>query len=71
MLERRVGHIVNIASLGGKNCLPYNATDSAGKAVMIEWTQAMQIELRGTGRSGAWALVDLYRSLAELTEGDS
>jgi short-subunit dehydrogenase len=49
MLERGSGHIVNIASMGGKKGLPYNATYSAGKAGMIEWTQAMQFELEGTG----------------------
>jgi short-subunit dehydrogenase len=49
MLERGSGHIVNIASLGGKKGLPYNATYSASKAGMIEWTQAMQFELQGTG----------------------
>jgi short-subunit dehydrogenase len=49
MLERRSGHIVNIASMGGKKGLPYNATYSASKAGMIEWTQAMRFELEGTG----------------------
>jgi short-subunit dehydrogenase len=49
MLERGSGHIVNIASMGGKKGLPYNATYAAGKAGMIEWTQAMQFELRGSG----------------------
>jgi short-subunit dehydrogenase len=49
MLERGSGHIVNISSMGGKKGLPYNATYSASKAGMIEWTQAMQFELEGTG----------------------
>ncbi len=49
MLERGCGHIVNIASMAGKKGLPYNATYSASKAGIIEWTQAMQFELHGTG----------------------
>ena len=49
MLERGSGHIVNISSMGGKKGIPYNATYAAGKAGMIEWTQAMQFELQGTG----------------------
>jgi short-subunit dehydrogenase len=49
MLERKSGHIVNIASMAGKKGLPYNATYSASKAGIIEWTQAMQFELDGTG----------------------
>ena len=49
MLERGCGHIVNIASMAGKKGLPYNATYSASKAGIIEWTQAMRFELHGTG----------------------
>jgi short-subunit dehydrogenase len=49
MLERGSGHIVNIASMAGKKGLPYNATYSASKAGIIEWTQAVRFELQGTG----------------------
>jgi short-subunit dehydrogenase len=49
MLKRRSGHIVNIGSVAGKKGLPYNATYAASKAGIIEWTNAMQFELEGSG----------------------
>jgi short-subunit dehydrogenase len=49
MLERGRGHIVNLSSMSGKKGLPYGATYAASKAGIIEWTQAMQFELKGTG----------------------
>ena len=47
MLERG-GHIVNIASLGGKKGVIYNSIYSASKAGMIMWTDSLRQELRGT-----------------------
>ncbi len=49
MLERRQGHVVTIASLAGKQGAPYNATYSATKAGLVEWTRAVSGELDGTG----------------------
>ncbi len=49
MLAKKSGHIINIASVAGKKGLPYNALYSASKAGLIEWTNAMQFELEGTG----------------------
>lgn len=49
MLERKSGHIVNIASLAGKKGLPFNATYAASKAGLIEWTNAIQFELDEAG----------------------
>ena len=49
MLERRRGHIVNMASLAGKKGTGYIAVYSATKAALIEWTAALRVELEGTG----------------------
>ncbi|MBH8551998.1 SDR family NAD(P)-dependent oxidoreductase [Nostocaceae cyanobacterium CENA357] len=49
MLKQRSGHIVNIASLGGKKGVAYSSTYSASKAGLIIWSDAMRQELVGTG----------------------
>lgn len=69
MLERGSGHIVNIASMAGKKGLPYNATYSASKAGIIEWTQAMQFELQGTG-VGASVICPGYVAEAGMFAGE-
>ncbi|TVP64028.1 MAG: SDR family NAD(P)-dependent oxidoreductase [Nodularia sp. (in: Bacteria)] len=48
MLERRSGHIVNIASIGGKKGVAYNSIYSASKAGLILWSDAIRQELAGT-----------------------
>jgi short-subunit dehydrogenase len=49
MLGRKSGHIVNIASIGGKCGAPFAATYSATKAGLVEWAQALHLELADTG----------------------
>lgn len=49
MLERRAGHIVNIASIAAKSGAPYAAAYSGAKAALAEWTRALRLELRGSG----------------------
>ncbi|WP_341528824.1 SDR family NAD(P)-dependent oxidoreductase [Nostoc sp. UHCC 0302] len=49
MLERGTGHIVNIASLGGKKGVVNNSVYSASKAGLIMWSDAARQELIGTG----------------------
>jgi short-subunit dehydrogenase len=49
MLERRTGHIVNIASIAAKSGAPYAATYSGTKAALAEWTRALRLELRHSG----------------------
>jgi short-subunit dehydrogenase len=49
MLSQKSGHIVNIASTAGKCGAPYAATYSATKAGLTEWSQALRLELDGTG----------------------
>jgi len=49
MLERKSGHIVNIASIAAKSGGPYAATYSGTKAGLAEWTRALRLELHNTG----------------------
>jgi short-subunit dehydrogenase len=49
MLARKSGHIVTIASLSGKKGVPYEATYSASKAGLIQWCNALYMELEGAG----------------------
>jgi short-subunit dehydrogenase len=49
MLERKSGHIVNIASIAAKSGVPYGATYSGTKAGMAEWTRGLRLELRNSG----------------------
>jgi short-subunit dehydrogenase len=49
MLERKAGHIVNIASIAAKSGAPYAATYSGTKAGIAEWTRALRLELTNTG----------------------
>lgn len=51
MIERDVGHVVNIASLGGKKGAPYDAVYCGTKAALVEWTAGVRAELEGTGVS--------------------
>jgi short-subunit dehydrogenase len=49
MLERKSGHIVNIASIAAKSGAPYAATYSGTKAGLAEWTRALRLELANSG----------------------
>lgn len=49
MLERKSGHIVNIASIAAKSGGPYDATYAGTKAGMAEWTRGLRLELRNSG----------------------
>ena len=49
MTARGRGHVVNIASMGGRIALPGAATYSATKAGVIVLGEALRRELRGTG----------------------
>lgn len=51
MLERKSGHIVNIASLAGKSATPYNVPYSAAKGGLILFSHSLHAELRGSGVS--------------------
>lgn len=49
MVERRRGHILNIASTAGFQPGPYMATYYATKAFVVSFSEAIAYELRGTG----------------------
>lgn len=49
MLARRCGHIVNIASLAGKNAAPYNVSYGAAKGGLIAFSHSLRAELHDSG----------------------
>src|ERR1700751_323822 len=49
MLERRRGGVINVASAAGMQPLPYEAVYAATKAFARSFTDALAMELRGTG----------------------
>ncbi len=53
MLERRRGHVVNVASLSGKAPTPYNIVYAATKHGLIGFTYSLRAELHGTGVSAS------------------
>lgn len=61
MIERRSGHVLNIASASGKIGIPYEAAYSASKAGLIEFSNALRMELQGTG-VGVSVLCPVYYS---------
>ncbi len=51
MLERRRGHVINIASLAGKVPIPFDSVYSATKFALVGLSHAVRAELRGSGVS--------------------
>lgn len=49
MLARGAGTIVNVASLGGRLGIPQEAAYCASKFALTGWSEAMAIDLHGTG----------------------
>jgi short-subunit dehydrogenase len=49
MIERRHGHVVNVASIAGYIGVPREAAYSASKAGLITFTNSARAELAGTG----------------------
>jgi uncharacterized protein len=49
MVDRRRGGVITIASTAGLQPLPYETTYGASKAFAISFTEALSMELRGTG----------------------
>ena len=45
MIEKRAGHIVNVASIAGRLLITPNATYCAAKHGMIAWSEALKVEL--------------------------
>lgn len=51
MLERRSGHVVNVASLAGLAPVPFNAVYSATKHAVVGFSESLRLELEGSGVS--------------------
>jgi uncharacterized protein len=49
MVARRRGVVVNVASVAGFGPMPFNATYGATKAFLIAFSEALAVELEGTG----------------------
>jgi short-subunit dehydrogenase len=49
MVEAGHGHIVSVSSVGGKRGAPYDAVYCGTKAGLIQWSNALRLELKGTG----------------------
>jgi short-subunit dehydrogenase len=49
MLSRRSGTIVNISSLGGRLGIPTEAAYSGSKFALAGWSEALAMDLAGTG----------------------
>src|SRR5215471_11036032 len=53
MLERKLGHIVNISSIGGSVGFPYTEVYSAAKDGLIAFTRALRADYRQAGVSSS------------------
>ncbi len=49
MIERRRGHVVNMASMAGKTAMPYNTVYSSSKHAVVGFTWSLREELRPYG----------------------
>lgn len=49
MVARRRGGLLNVASIGAFQGLPWLSTYGASKAYVLGWSEALHAELRGTG----------------------
>jgi uncharacterized protein len=49
MVERKSGHVVNIASMAGKTAVPYNTVYSSSKHAVVGFSLSLREELKGYG----------------------
>lgn len=49
MLERHAGALINVASTAGFQAVPFFATYAATKAFAVSFSEALSVELRGSG----------------------
>src|SRR5262249_10412510 len=49
MLDRRVGRVINVASLGGLSGAPYATAYTASKHALVGFTRALAMEVSGKG----------------------
>jgi short-subunit dehydrogenase len=67
MLQRRQGHIVNIASLAAKIPFAYDVTYAASKAGLVHFTASLRAECRGTGVSASTILAGQFRDVGMVS----
>lgn len=67
MLERRTGHLVNVASSAGKGGFPGGATYCGTKHYVVGLSEALRAELRGSGIEVSCVMPVLVNT--ELTDG--
>ena len=67
MVPRRTGHIVQLASIAGRNGFPHLATYCATKHGVVGLSEAVRVELRGTGVEVSVVMPSIVRT--ELTTG--
>jgi short-subunit dehydrogenase len=67
MVPRRTGHIVQLASLAGRSGFPQLATYCATKHGVVGLSEAVSLELRGTGVDVSVVMPGLVKT--ELTTG--
>ena len=67
MKPRGTGHIVNVASMAGKSGFPGAATYCATKHAVVGLSEAVHLELRGTGVSVSCVMPAVVRT--ELASG--
>lgn len=63
MLQRRQGHIVNVASLAAKIPFAYDVAYAASKAGLAHFTASLRAECRGTGVSASTILAGQFREV--------
>lgn len=67
MLARRRGHIINVASSGGRIPVPGSVTYGGTKAFVAHATDALRLELHGTGVTASAILPGIVKT--DLTSG--
>jgi short-subunit dehydrogenase len=69
MVQRRRGHIVNIASLVARIPLPYSAAYAASKAGLAHFTASLRAEYRGTGVSASTIMAGQFTDTGLSAQG--
>jgi len=67
MLPRGSGHVVNVASTAGKAGVPGASTYCSSKSAVIGFSEAVRLELHGTGLEVSCVMPGITRT--ELTDG--
>jgi short-subunit dehydrogenase len=69
MLERKRGHIVNIASLVAKIPFPYDVMYATSKAGLVHFTASLRAEYRGSGVSASAIMAGAFTDTGLSAQG--